>query len=421
MKNQNQQENFTSSNSSFDLDQVDQALKKVTNWNQLVEEGGPLQQIFKSTIERLLKSELDGHLGYKTKEFSKSRLVDNKRNGSYKKTLKTCSGNIEIDVPRDRNGSFEPKVVPKHDSLNSKLERQIISMYAKGLSTRDISDHLKEVYLGIEISPTQILHITDSVLDGIKEWQSRNLEEVYPIVFLDGIFFKVKEGGAIENKAAHILMGINLDGKKDILGVYLSETESASFWLATLADIKNRGVKDILIACIDGLKGFPEAIQSIYPKTEIQTCIVHQIRNSLRYICSNDKKEFLKDLKNIYKAPSENVAKDNLESLTEKWSNKYGVVTNSWNNNWGELSNYFKYPGEIRKIIYTTNIIEGYNRQLRKATKTKTMFPSDQSLQKMMFLVYLDISRKWTMPVQNWPMIISQLSIYFKNRIKLKL
>lgn len=407
-------------NLSFDYEKVDQSLKNVKNWKDLMSKDGPFQLMFKDTIERVLKCELESHLGYAERDYAKSRQIDNKRNGSYKKVVKTTVGPVELNIPRDRNGSYEPQFIPKHDSIEPQLEQQIISMYAKGMSTRDISEHLKGSYCGIEVSPSFISDVTDRILEGVVEWQSRPLDSFYPILFLDAIHFKVKQDNKIISKAAYILLGFRSNGLKEILGVYVGENESSTFWLSVLTDIQNRGVEDILITCIDGLKGFPEAICTIFPKTEIQLCIVHQIRNSLKYLSYKDRKDFVEDLKTIYKAPNEESALKNLALLDTKWGKKYSVIIKSWQSNWDNLSTYFKYSQPIRELIYTTNLVEGFNRQLRKVTKNKVIFPTDNSLKKLIYLALLDIEKKWNMPRHNWGVIISQLSIYFEGRFKLK-
>ncbi len=403
---------------SFDYNKVDQLFKEAKTMDDLLKDGGFFQTMMKETTEKMLKAELEEHLGYGPSD-ARNKNTDNRRNGSSKKTLKTSEGNIEIDVPRDRDGTFEPIALPKGQNLSRKLEEQIISMYGKGMTTRDISEHLREVYMGVEISPTLISKVTDKILEGAKEWQSRLLEGVYPVIFFDAIHFKVRQDGKIISKAAYIALGINIEGKRDVLGIYIGENESASFWLSVMTDLKNRGVQDILIACIDGLKGFPDAIKSIFPKTEIQLCIIHQIRNSLKYINYKNKKEFIKNLKDVYQAPNENVALENLLKMDEIWGKKYPVVINSWKNNWDNLSSFFKYSDEIRKIIYTTNLVEGYNRQLRKVMKNRSIFPTDDSLSKLMYLATKQASKKWTNARKEWPQIISQLAIYFEGRIDL--
>lgn len=394
-------------------------IASIQNINELFVENGIVQNLVKSTVETILKGELEDHLGYSFRQ--KQKPSSNRRNGSYKKAIKTSAGKIKVDIPRDREGSYEPKILPKYEGISSKLEESIISLYGKGMTTREISSHLEEMYSGMEISPSTISKITDKILDSAKEWQARPLEEVYPIIFLDAIHFKVRKDGKIISKAAYVCLGINSNGIKEILGIYVGENESSSFWLSVLTDLQNRGVKDILIASIDGLKGFPDAIKTIFPKTEIQTCIVHQIRNSLKYVGSKFQKEFMRDLKPVYQAATDDRALENLNYLAEKWEEKYPVVISSWKNNWETLSTYFKYSEPIRKIIYTTNIIENVHRQMRKATKNRTIFPTDDSLFKLLYLVSKDVSKKWTTPKWNWGQVISQLSIHFEGRVILDL
>jgi len=394
-------------------------IENIQKIDDLFADNGIIQELVKSTVETILKGELEDHLGYSFRK--KKEDSSNRRNGTYKKSIKTSAGKVDLDIPRDREGSYEPKILPKYEGINSKLEESIISLYGKGMTTREISSHLEEMYSGMEISPSMISKITDKVLDSAKEWQSRALDEIYPIIFFDAIHFKVRKDGKIISKAAYVCLGINSDGMKDILGIYIGQNESSSFWLSVLTDLQNRGVQDILIASIDGLKGFPEAIRSIFPKTEIQTCIVHQIRNSLKYVGSKYQKEFLKDLKPVYQAATEELAIENLNQLSSKWEDRYPVVVNSWKNNWDTLSTYFKYSEPIRKIIYTTNIIENVHRQMRKATKNRSVFPTDDSLFKLLYLVSKDVSKKWTTPKWNWGQVISQLSIFFEDRISLDL
>lgn len=404
----------------FDLDAVQDAFKNVKHWSDLTKDGGPFQLMFKSTIEKLMKAELEDHLGYAEGDVRKKN-TDNCRNGSYKKGLKTSSGPLRVNIPRDRKGEYSPKIVPKFESSAGELESQIISLYAKGMTTRDISDHLKQAYMGVEISPGLISNVTNKILEEVTQWQARPLESLYPIIFFDAIHYKVQADGKVVNKAAYVCLGLNKRGMKEILGVYIGENESASFWLSVLTDLQNRGIEDILIACIDGLKGFPEAIKSIFPKTEIQLCVVHQIRNSLKYVGSKYQKEFLKDLKEVYKATTKEQAEKNLNTLEERWGPKYPVVINSWRNNWENLSSFFKYSPPIRKIIYTTNIVEGFHRQLRKVTKSKSIFPNDKSLMKMIYLATMDASRKWTVKKQGWAEIVGQLSIHFEGRLSLEI
>jgi transposase-like protein len=404
----------------FDMDAVKAAFKNVKHMNDLTKDGGPFQLMFKSTLERLMKAELEDHLGYSHGDV-RNKKTENCRNGTYKKTVKSTAGKVEIEVPRDREGSYEPIIVPKFESQTSDLEAQIISLYAKGMTTRDISEHLKGAYLGVEISPTLISNVTEKILSEVTQWQSRPLDALYPVIFFDAIHYKVRDDHKIYSKAAYVCLGISKSGHKDVLGIYIGENESSTFWLSVLTDLKTRGIQDILIASIDGLKGFPEAIKTIFPKTEVQTCIVHQIRNSLRYVGSKYQKEFMRDLKPIYQATTIELAEQNLKKLEDKWGERYPVVTNSWKKNWPQLSQYFKYSPPIRKMIYTTNIVEGFHRQLRKVTKNRSVFPSDKALLKLMYLATMDASKKWTMVKRDWSEIIGQLSIHFEDRIKLEI
>jgi len=404
----------------FDPDKVNDALKSTKSMDDLFAEGGALQLMLKNSMETMLKAELEDHLGYPHRDSAK-KTTSNSRNGSYKKSVKTTSGKVELDIPRDREGSYKSKAIPKYEGVNSKLEEQIISMYAKGMTTRDIESHIKEIYLGLEVSPTAISNITEKILDHAREWQSRPLHELYPVVFFDAIHYKVRVDGKVICKAAYTCLGIDKNGLKDVLGLYIGENESSTFWLSVLTDLQNRGIHDILIACVDGLKGFPEAISSIFPKTEVQTCIVHQIRNSLKYVGSKHQKEFMKDLKLVYQAATEELALKNLDILSDKWSEKYPVVINSWKNNWATLSSYFKYSEPIRKIIYTTNIVENLHRQMRKVTKNRAVFPTDDSLFKLLYLAVKDITVKWKTPKWNWGQVIAQLSIHFEDRVELDL
>lgn len=378
-----------------------------------------LKNLFKDTLQQIFEAEMDEHLGYK-KHSPQGDNTGNSRNGHNKKTIKTRFGNSEITIPRDRNGEFEPKIIKKYETTSNQIEEQIIAMYAKGMSTRDIEDHMRDIY-GIDVSPSMVSKITDKILPLVAEWQSRPLDRVYPIVYLDAIHFKVRRDNRIINKAAYSVLGINMAGIKDILGIWIGETESASFWLGVCNDLKNRGVEDILIACKDGLSGFSEAINTAFPKAEIQLCIIHQIRNSLKYVSYKQQKELLKDLKRIYQALTLEEAEYAFISFQDKWGQRYPLVVRSWENNWVELTNYFKYPYEVRRIIYTTNIIEGYHRQLRKVTKTKTAYPSDEALIKIIYLATTDAARKWTMPVRDWKDHFSQFIIYFGDRLKIDL
>jgi len=374
-----------------------------------------LRDLFASTMQEILEAELETTLGY-AKHDIKNKDTDNSRNGHSRKTLSSEYGEVEIAVPRDRKGEFEPEIIKKHQTNTAGIEEQIIAMYARGVSTRDIQSHLHELY-GLEISPTLISNVTDKLLPLIKEWQNRPLQTVYAVVFLDAIHFKVKQEGRVVSKAAYMVIGIDLEGQKDVLGMWIGENESSKFWLTVLNELKGRGVEDILIISVDNLKGFSEAISACYPKTDIQKCVVHQIRNSLKYVSYKDYKAITAALKPIYKASTEEAARAELDQFEETWGIKYPMVIRSWRNNWDEISTFFRYPVEMRKLVYTTNMIESYHRQLRKVTKGKSIFPTDDSLTKMLYLATMEVTKRWTMRVQNWGQILSQLSIYFGERL----
>ena len=374
-----------------------------------------LKDMFGDAIQEMLEAELEDDLGYSRYDY-KNKATTNSRNGYSKKSLKSNYGKSDIRIPRDRDGDFEPKVVKKNQTTLPSIDDQVLSMYARGMTTRDIEKHLESIY-GIDASPELISRITDKILPLVTEWQNRPLEEVYGIVFMDAIHYKVRSEGRIVSKAAYTVMGVTLEGIKEILGIWIGEAESAKFWLSVLNEIKNRGVKDILIIAVDGLKGFSEAIESAYPNTEIQKCILHQIRNSTKYVSYKDVKAFTAGLKKIYKATTEKAALAELDSFEEVWGKKYPLSIKSWRTNWAELSTYFKYPGELRKIIYTTNSAESFHRQLRKVTKSKSIFPNDKALIKMLYLATMDASEKWTMRLRDWPLILSQLTIYFEERV----
>ena len=390
-------------------------LEQFMSGKNLFGEGGAFAPMLKNVIEKALEAEMDGHLD------EGERTKGNKRNGKGKKTLKSGFGTFDIDTPQDRQSSFEPELVKKRQTiLADNLSEKIIGLYGLGMSYRDISSHIKEMY-DTEISHTVLSQITDRIVPDVKAWQNRPLEPLYCIVWLDAMHYKVKVDGKIEHKALYNILGINKEGYKEVLGMYISESEGANFWLQVLTDLNNRGLQDILIACTDNLKGFTEAILSIFPKTQVQKCIVHQIRNSLRYIASKDQKEFMRDLKEVYRATSKEVAEDGLLALGEKWGGKYPVVIESWQNNWEELSQYFQYTPPIRKLIYTTNAVEGFHRQVRKVTKTKGAFTNDMALLKLVYLATRNIEKKWTSPLQNWSLVVQQLYIKFGERIPLEL
>lgn len=393
--------------------------KECKSIDEMLAKDGPMNFMFKDMVEALLRAEMTEHLGYERSD-ARSKKTDNSRNGSYTKGLKTSTGEIEIEIPRDRKGEFEPKIVPKFQTKTSDLERKIISMYAKGMTTTDISEHVSDLYLGADVSATFISQITNKILPLAKEWQGRGLDKVYPVVFFDAIHYKVRDDGKVVSKAVYVVMAINLEGIRDVLGFYIGDAESSKFWLQVFSDINNRGVEDILIACMDGLKGMPDAIKTIFPKTETQLCIVHQIRNSFKYVGSSNQKEFSKDLRPIYTASNEELAKLELNNLKVKWGEKYPVVIRSWENNWENLATFFQYSPPIRKMIYTTNIIEGFNRQLRKVTKNRGVFPTDDSLFKLLYLATNEASKKWIIPRHGWAEMIGQLAIHFEGRVPLK-
>ena len=379
-----------------------------------------LKDVFKLMIGEMvecgLEGEIEDELGYSKYDY-RNKDVENSRNGYSQKKLKTSFGETEIKVPRDRNGEFEPQLVPKNKTtLAGDIEEKILSMYAKGMTTGDIETYIQDIY-GLECSDTTISRITDKILPVVKEWQSRPLEEVYAVVFMDAIHFHVRSEGHIVKKAVYIAIGINMEGIKEVLGMWVGENESSKFWLTVMNGLKNRGVEDILIACVDGLTGFPAAIEAAYPKTEIQQCIIHQIRNSTKFVSYKDIKELMSDLKRVYTAVDETTALSELDNFDEKWSGKYPKIAISWRSNWANLSTYFKYPQEVRTLIYTTNSIEGFNRQLRKVTKNKGVFPTDDSLIKMLYLAMMDITKKWTGKRREWGQIHSQLEIYFADRL----
>lgn len=379
-----------------------------------------IQNLFKETIsefmENGLDAELDEELGYSRYDY-KNKDTDNSRNGHSSKTLRTSFGDVEVSVPRDRKGEFEPQLLKKNQtSISQDIEEKILSMYAKGMSTGDIETHIRDIY-GIEVSDTTVSRVTDKILPVVKEWQQRPLESVYAVVFMDAIHYHVRSEGQIVKKAVYIAIGIDLDGKKDVLGMWVGENESAKFWANVLNSLRNRGIQDIFIACTDNLTGFSAAIEAVFPKTEIQNCIIHQLRNSSKYVSYKDIKALMADLKAVYAAVDEAAALNALDAFSEKWDKKYPKISQSWHANWANLSTYFKYPQEIRRLIYTTNTIEGFNRQLRKVTKSKSVFPTDDSLLKMLYLAMVDITKKWTGRRQDWSVIHAQMAVYFEGRM----
>jgi putative transposase len=387
----------------------DKALKAIQSGQAISGKDGILAPLLKQLTEAALEAELESHIA--------DDVVPNRKNGKSQKTLKTSEGRIDLNTPRDRAGTFEPQIIKKHQtSVSDEIETKILSMYGRGMSYSDISEHVREIY-GISVSTAAISAITDKIIDTVKAWQQRPLDSHYPFVWLDAIHYKVRADGRYQSRAVYTVLGLNLEGKKEVLGLYLSESEGANFWLGVLTDLKNRGVVDILIASVDGLTGFPEAIQTIFPETEVQLCIVHQIRNSLRYVGSKHHKAFLVDLKRVYKALNKEAAESALDDLEKTWGGKYPIVIQSWRKKWDNLSVYFRYPEDIRRVIYTTNSIEAVHRQFRKLTKTKGGFPNDNSLLKLLYLGIQNASKKWTMPIHNWNLTLSQLAIFFEGRL----
>ena len=394
-------------------------MKKCKTIDDVIGKDGLVQRLIKDVLENILEVEMGEHLG--RDKYDRQTDIDqddrNYRNGYSKKTLRSSFGDVDLDVPRDRKAEFEPQIIKKYETVCNELDKKIISLYAKGMSTRDIQAEVEDLY-GITLSPSMISKITDKVIATATEWQNRMLDEIYPIVYLDAMYFKVRSNGKIVNKAVYICLGYTLEGYKDILGIWVYEAEGAKFWLSVCNDLKNRGVKKILIACMDGLKGLPQAIKTVFPTVDIQTCIVHQIRNSIKYIASKDKKAFMKDLKEVYKATTEELALAQLDNLKEKWGSNYGMVIDSWYNNWNNLDTFFKFSPQIRKLIYTTNVLEGFNRQVRKFTKVRTIFPTDESLNKCVYLATMEIMEKWTQPIHNWGTTLAELSLYFEEQLR---
>lgn len=392
----------------------EQIVAEIRAGKDLLGKDGLLTPLIKSALEATLEGEMEAHL----EEGSHKK---NRRNGKSKKTVKHSSGSFELETPRDRDSSFEPEIVKKRQTvLNHALDEKILGLFGLGMSYDDIRKHLSEMY-GVDISSAKISAVTDKLIPIITQWRSRPLESIYPIIFLDAMFFKAREEGKVIQKAVYNILGINQEGRKEILGFYAAETEGANFWLGVLNDLKNRGVEDVLIACVDGLTGFPEAIQSAFPQTEVQLCVVHQIRQSIRYVASKDQKAFLKDLKTVYAADAKDLAEQNLLILDEKWGAKYPIVLKSWQTKWDYLSAYFKYTKPVRRLIYTTNPIEGFHRQVRKYTKSKGAFTSETALFKLIYSAIQQIKKKWSMPVRDWAETISQLDIYFEGRLNVGL
>lgn len=394
---------------------VQEQLRTATTYNDLMGKEGAIKTLLKYSLEQLLEMELTHHLGYE-KHHPDGKGSGNSRNGSSRKTLASQLGNLQLDIPRDRTSDFEPIIVPKHQRTLGQLEDAIISMYAKGMSTRDIQSHVEDIY-GVQLSPSAVSTITDQVIDLVHQWQQRPLDPCYPIVFLDAIHYKVKQENKVITKAIYSVLAIDVQGKRDVLGLWMSEHEGATFWLSVLSELRSRGVQELLIACVDGLKGFPDAIATVFPKTETQQCIIHQIRQSFRYVAHKHAKEFAAELRTVYTALNEEAALRALEVVEEQWMTKYPLAVKSWRANWHHLATFFRYPQEIRTMIYTTNAVESLHRQYRKVTKAKSLFPNDDAIFKMLFLVLRDRQKTWTKPVRDWALIVSQLSLIFDHRI----
>lgn len=377
-----------------------------------------LKDLFGQTLQAMLEGEMAAHLGYDKHEDA-SKETTNRRNGHGAKTVRSEYGDIGLSVPRDRESSFEPLIVPKRQKSVTGIEDQILALYTKGVSCRDIQDHLEHLY-GVEVSPTFISNVTDKVLGQVQAWQSRPLLATYALVFLDAVHFKVRDEGRVQSKAAYMVIGIDLEGMKEVLGIWIGEAESAKFWLSVLSEMRNRGVEDVLLCCTDNLTGFSEAIGAVYPKTQIQKCVVHQVRNSLRFVGSKDRQPVVQALRLVYTAPSEAAALAALDGFEASWGKKYPLIIASWRANWSELSTFFGFAPELRRVIYTTNMIESYHRQLRKVTKGKSLFPNDESLLKMLYLATCDIQRKWTARIAHWGQILPQLMIAYPGRVKVE-
>jgi len=394
---------------------LDALMKGYKNPEDLIGESGLLKQLTKQLLERAMQTEITEHLGHE-KNAPATNENGNTRNGSYQKKVKGEFGELDITVPRDRDASFEPAILPKGQSRFTGFDDKIIALYARGMTTRDIQAHLEEMY-GVDVSPTLVSQVTKAVQEDILLWQNRPLDEIYPIVYLDAIRVKVRQDGRVINKAVYLAVGINMDGHKEVLGMWVSETEGAKFWLQVVTELQNRGVRDIFIACVDGLKGFPEAIETVFPDTQVQLCVVHMVRHSLRYVSWKQRKEIAAGLKTIYAAPTIEEAELNLEKFETAWSDKYPTIAKSWRNNWERIIPLFSYPPEIRKAIYTTNAIESVNMSLRKVTKNRGSFPNDESMIKLLYLALQNISKKWSMPIRNWRAALNQFSIMFEDRM----
>jgi putative transposase len=400
---------------TIDKQLIDNLLKDYKNPEDLIGENGLLKQLTKQLLERAMAAELTEHVGYE-KHDPAGHKSGNSRNGSSAKTMKGSFGRLPLEVPRDRNGTFEPQIIEKHQTHFSGFDANIISLYARGLSTREIQQHLEEIY-HVEVSPTLISNVTDAVIEEVKTWQNRQLEAVYPIIYLDAIQFKVRDGGHVRNKAIYLAIGITVAGLKEVLGLWIAQTEGAKFWLQVVTELKNRGVQDIFIACVDGLKGFPEAIESVFPQTEVQLCIVHLVRHSLHYVGWKERKQVAADLKTIYSAATEVEAEQRLTEFALKWDAKFPAIAKSWRSNWARVIPFFAHHPDIRKVIYTTNAIKSLNMSLRKVTKARGSFPNDEAVFKLLYLALRNIAKKWTMPMHGWNAALNRFAIIYENRL----
>ncbi len=407
---------------AMDKDEIIKELLKDVDFKKLTPEqvtgkNGLIQQLTKKIIETAMNAEMTDHLGYEKNERSADK-PGNVRNGKSSKKVLTNNGEVEIEIPRDRNAEFEPQIIKKHQKRFDLFDEKIISMYALGMTTRDIQGHLEDIY-GVEVSPDLISTVTNEIIKVVLEWQSRPLDPVYPIVYFDAIVVKGRTDGKVANKSVYTAIGINIQGKKEVLGLWIAESEGAKFWLQVVNELKNRGVEDIFIACMDGLKGFPDAVNAVFPQTRIQLCIVHMIRNSTKYVSWKERKQICADLKSIYSAPSEKAGLDSLDEFGKKWDVKYPMISKSWRVNWENLNEFFAYPADIRKAIYTTNAIESLNSSLRKVTQKRSAFPTDEAIFKVLYLALTRAEKKWTMPIRDWGAAMNQFAVYFGDRVPL--
>jgi putative transposase len=394
---------------------IDNLLKEYQTPEEVVGEGGLLAQLTKRLLERAMSAELTAHVGYERGD-PEGRNRGNSRNGNSQKTVKGTFGTIPIEVPRDRAGTFEPQIVGKHQTRFHGFDDKIVSLYARGLSTREIQMHLEEIYQ-VEVSPGLISTVTEEVIDEVRAWQNRQLEEIYPIIYMDALQFKVRDSGHVRNKAVYLAIGVNMSGVKEVLGMWIAQTEGAKFWLQIVTELKNRGVQEVFIACVDGLKGFPEAIEAVFPKTEVQLCIVHLVRHSLNYVGWKERKQVASELREIYTAPSAEEAERRLGEFELKWDERFPMISKSWRSNWARVIPFFAHPPEIRKIIYTTNVIESLNRSLRKVTKTRSSFPNDDALLRLLYLALRNVTKSWCHSIPGWTGALNRFSIIYEDRM----